>query len=779
MTGFATLVLCCLTNAADKPAGEGKALTDKTLVVWASPSSLEQGGGSAFTMDDLKGGFDGIVFAELKPRAWAPGSDNFSRAPKNKDSLPQETASPGQFVQIAITYKDKTVALYRNGEKQCEYTVEKVCSFSDPVAIVFGVRHIKPDNKNTFVGAIDDARVYDRALTQAEIKALVPNNISAIKPVIWWDFEGGKFSDKTGHFTDLYVTGNTHLKDGKLVLPSDGSSLIAIPTGAMAARFAEFAPTLAAAKATQIAPNTPVEKTSPPEPTIRGHWSKSDPGEVPELVLQTSRSLREKYLEDPSRPGYHFVAVDGYAWPADPNGAFYANGRYHLMYLRWQTWSHISSRDLVHWRHHPDAIENGAWSGGGFVDDDGTAYLTFWKLGGGSEGIGLAKSADPLYEHWEQFKSNPAVKSTAFGITETTNTDGTLTVTGSADPSNIWKKDGKYYLLGGNCPVLDKYGRKPGSPAKFTGDHLYLYESANLENWKYKGEFYDRNPDWTDGSEDDMCPVFLPLPASPDGGKPGGKHLLLFIAHNRGCQYYVGTYDTKNDKFIPENHGRMTWKDTTMFAPEALIDGKGRQIMWAWMHDNPRDEKERGWSGVFCLPRLLWVGADGTLRMRPVPELNVLRGEEQSWKDISLAAGETKRLEKVPGDSCELEINITTTTAKRVGVKVRSSPAGEEETLLYYDAEKKELVFDSTKSGKDGRMVVEAAPFVLAQDEPLQLRVFIDKSVIEVFANDRQAICRRVYPGRNDSLGIILFADGGQAKFSHVNTWEMAPSNPY
>ena len=112
-------------------------------------------------------------------------------------------------------------------------------------------------------------------------------------------------------------------------------------------------------------------------------------------------------------------------------------------------------------------------------------------------------------------------------------------------------------------------------------------------------------------------------------------------------------------------------------------------------------------------------------------------------------------------------------------MKVRSSPAGEEETLLYYDTEKKELVFDSTKSGKDGRMVVEAAPLVLAQNEPLQLRVFIDKSVIEVFANDRQAICRRVYPARKDSLGVVLFAEGGSAKISNVKAWEMMPSNPY
>jgi len=182
LTGCTTLILCSLTAVqADNPAGKGKTLTDKTLVVWASPATLDQGGGSALTMDNLNGGFDGIVFAEIKPKAWAPGSDSFNRAPKTKDTLPLEAALPGQFIQLAITYQDKAVTIYRNGEKTCDYKVERTCSFSDELAIVFGVRHIKPDNKNTFVGAIDDARVYDRALTQAEIKTLVPNKPSAIK----------------------------------------------------------------------------------------------------------------------------------------------------------------------------------------------------------------------------------------------------------------------------------------------------------------------------------------------------------------------------------------------------------------------------------------------------------------------------------------------------------------------------------------------------------------------------------------------------------------------
>jgi beta-fructofuranosidase len=223
----------------------------------------------------------------------------------------------------------------------------------------------------------------------------------------------------------------------------------------------------------------------------------------------------------------------------------------------------------------------------------------------------------------------------------------------------------------------------------------------------------------------------------------------------------------------------MAWIDNTFFAPEALVDEQGRQIMWAWLLDNPGGDKERGWSGVYGLPRSLWLGEDGTLRMQPVKELEDLRCHEQSWSATTLANGETKALEGVVGDSYELGIEIEVGTAERCGVKVRASGDGHEETLLYYDANTNELVFDSTRSGAEGRKVIERAPLELEKGESLKLRVFVDKPVVEVFANDRQAICRRVYPTRSDSLGVVLFANGGQAKFNRVKVWEMTPSNPY
>ena len=183
-----------------------------------------------------------------------------------------------------------------------------------------------------------------------------------------------------------------------------------------------------------------------------------------------------------------------------------------------------------------------------FVDEDGSAYLSYWMLWG-AKGIGLAKSRGPEFDAWTKLAANPVIQSTEWGVTELKDSSGKSSFYGSADPSNIWKKDGRYYMLTGNLLVLNKIGRAPDAAAAEQGDRLYLFSSEDLNHWKYRHVFYERKPEWTDRSEDNMCPSFLPLPASPAGGPPSGKHLLLFISHNKGCQYYIGDY--RDDRFAP------------------------------------------------------------------------------------------------------------------------------------------------------------------------------------------------------------------------------------
>lgn len=523
---------------------------------------------------------------------------------------------------------------------------------------------------------------------------------------------------------------------------------------------------------------------------------------VPGEVIKATHDLRDRLLSDPYRPAFHFCFPEDNGRPGDPNGAFYSGGRYHLMFLYSRTasgfsWGHVSSTDLLHWRFHPDAIlpgdgDEGCFSGGAFVDDSGSAYLSYWMLWG-ARGIGLAKSSDPEFNLWKKSEYNPVIKSTEWGITDMKDATGKDIHVGSADPSNIWKKDGKYYMLTGNLLVLRKYGsRGRGLPANdyengpalppdsvdYQGDHLSLFVSDDLKQWSFLHDFYKSERRWTSKTEDNMCPSFLPLPSGPDGGKSSGKHLLLFISHNRGCQYYVGRY--QNDYFYPENHGRMTWNDNAYFAPEALVDGQGRQIMWSWIFDDRPDSviDYHGWTGMYGLPRSLWLGNDGTLRMRPVKELENLRMNEEMISNIKVNSGIDQKLSGLGKELQELEITIQSGNAVSYGVKVCASDDGREETIIFYDSSDRKLKIDTRKSGLSfGRKIVEEAPLELKNGEPLILRIFIDKSIVEVYANDRQAIARTIYPMLGGH-GIALFSEGDMVVNS-VRAWELSPSNPF
>ena len=69
-----------------------------------------------------------------------------------------------------------------------------------------------------------------------------------------------------------------------------------------------------------------------------------------------------------------------------------------------------------------------------------------------------------------------------------------------------------------------------------------------------------------------MCPSLLRLPDRRSNGRLTDKWMQLFISHNKGAQYYIGSL--QDETFFPEEHGRFSWRDNTLFAPEALIDHK-------------------------------------------------------------------------------------------------------------------------------------------------------------------------------------------------------------
>ncbi len=496
---------------------------------------------------------------------------------------------------------------------------------------------------------------------------------------------------------------------------------------------------------------------------------------------EITRNYREMLLQDPYRPGYHFCIPDGNGLPGDPNGYFYADGLHHLMYLYHHydgtfRWGHASSHDLLHWRHHMDSLtknenDEGCFSGGAFVDDDRTAYLTYWIynrkiLPDSVQGIGLARAVPP-YDHWERLP-HPAVASSRWGILDLP--DGRHI--GCADPSNIWKKDGVYYMQAGNKPVLDSHGRGEDAPAVYRGDWTELFASTDLETWEYRGRFYHRFPGGPDDSEDDMCPSFLALPTSPDGGELSDRYLQLFISHNRGCQYYIGDWD--GGSFTPHLHGRMSWVDDAYFAPEAALDAHGRQIAFAWLRDDlPLQVLSEGWSGVYALPRSLWLRKDETLGISPVKELRSLRGEE-TVHAVGLHCSGRRTYDLPSPESCEIRMELSEVRSPvQLRLMIRE---GGEYVETVYDPAAGTLSVDARSSGTVQRAVRETAPLCPEGDGSLDITVYIDKSVIEVFAGERQAIARRIY---NPLPMLPKMELEGDCLLREVKSWQMMPSMPY
>lgn len=505
---------------------------------------------------------------------------------------------------------------------------------------------------------------------------------------------------------------------------------------------------------------------------------------------------RDRLLRDPYRPGYHFAMPNGYGRVFDPNGAFYVDGRYHLMFLHENvdstkfSWGHISSSDLLHWRHHPDALVpeddddgplhwcgDGYWSGGAYVAEDESVYLTCWKLpkGDGSDdgGILLAKAKAP-FDVWEAMDSYAIQAGKEFGMTPL-QIDGKEMLVCCADPSNIWKDGEFYYMETGNERILNTYGVKEDSPIYYRGDWTDLFRSRDLKNWEYVHRTYvnpHTNPEWPDYTEDHMCPVFFPLFDARENGKETGKYLELFIAHNRGCQYYIGTW--RDERFLPEQHGRMSWNDVAFFAPEALVDDRNRLIMWAWVKGEPKGsanaaQAHMGWAGMYSFPRQLWLEND-VLHMAPVEELDMLQRHYQKI--------EADSLENIPvknGESFRMKAEITVNGSGPKGFRIRAN-ADESEYTDIYVADNR-LVMDTTHSGNDGLMILEEAPFTLEADETLKLDIFVDKCVVEVYANHRQAICRRIYPSNPAEAVRIRALENTQVE--KLELWEMMPSFPY
>ena len=165
------------------------------------------------------------------------------------------------------------------------------------------------------------------------------------------------------------------------------------------------------------------------------------------------------------------------------------------------------------------------------------------------------------------------------------------------------------------------------------------------------------------------------------------------------------------------------------------------------------------------LPRHYWLADDNTLRMAPVPELEGQRFDEQQVAAQEIAANSEQILENVSGTAVEIEAVIEPGEAREVGFSVLRSPDGAEQTRISFFTALQDrranpgwLQIDSSQSSLAGD--VHGRPPETGAAQPggrtrrCILRIFIDRSIIEVFANDRQCLTLRVYPSNGRTAAV-------------------------
>jgi len=483
--------------------------------------------------------------------------------------------------------------------------------------------------------------------------------------------------------------------------------------------------------------------------------------EPQQTILQSRQSL----AEDPFRPLYHFSSPKGKLW--DPGGFCKWKGRYHLFYIGWGGKGHAVSDDLVHWEDLPPIPELGGLTGQMITTED-MALLTVTKA---RVGVQLATSRDPMLQQWEV--------NTVLPLSVLEGYQGPI-------DSCIWEEDGEFFI-GVRKQIWEKgfYHLRGGKP------EMTVFRSRDLKKWAYDGVLI-REDSYTRPGDDFACPNFLPI------GQ--GRQMLLWFIHPRGAMYQIGTYDRQKQeqKFVAEYHGQMQYgsvKLGSLHAPSAFSDSSASCLSIFNVSEN---RQHRGWEGTMTMPRHLSLHKDylaehtskkgfrnffSPLQIKPPAGLESLRFNPVEIGAMNLVANQETLIPEVKGKAMEIEAVIDPRRAREVELCVLRSPDGSEQTKIRFfmqgwqrNKNARALSIDVSEASLSPVVLArppETGLVYLEDNELLHLRVFVDRSIIEVFANERQCLTIRAYPTREDSTGISLIARGSEAKLVSLSAWQM------
>lgn len=445
-------------------------------------------------------------------------------------------------------------------------------------------------------------------------------------------------------------------------------------------------------------------------------------------------------------------------WMNDPNGLIQQGGLTHLFYQANPNgafhgtihWGHAVSRDLVHWEDLPVALsptpggpdQDGCWSGCA-VDDHGTPTLLYTGLE--PQVQCLATSHDGL-RTWQKHPQ-PVIAAPP--------TD--LNILGAArgapefrDPF-VWREGDRWRM------VL-------GSGIKDEGGAVLLYESTDLLEWRYLGVLHSGRFAATGAVWE--CPNFFEL---------DGRHVLLVSEQPEFKYTYAQTGRLEGHRFVPEATSKLDF-GPYFYAALSLLDTQGRRLVWGWLKEGRSEAAQRraGWSGVMSLPRQLSL-SEGALTLSPIPELEALRGEPQGWSDLTLKAQERTPPVRMAGNTFELRLTAELEADTAFELVVLASPSGDERTVLRYDAAAQTYTVDALHASRDPEVQPEKTSVThTLVGNCLTLRVFVDRSVVETFVDERTCVASRVYPADTGSDGVWVMCGRGALKNARLTLWPMA-----
>lgn len=446
-----------------------------------------------------------------------------------------------------------------------------------------------------------------------------------------------------------------------------------------------------------------------------------------ELKMSDSFDMTNK---EKFRPVYHHTPA--YGWMNDPNGMFYKDGVYHL-YFQWNPygsvwanmhWGHSTSTDLMHWNFEGSAIVPDAWgaifSGSCVVDHNNTA-------GFGKDAV-IAFYTSAKASPWGDVQSQSMAYSLDNGKTFV-KYEGNPILTSSEkdfrDPKVFWYAPGKHWVM-----------------MLAVGQHMEIYSSVNLKEWKKESEFGAMQ-----GAHGGVweCPDLVEIPVE---GTREKKWVLICNLNPGGpfggsaAQYFVGSFDGK--KFVNESPTQTKWMDwgkdnyatvTWNNAPDGRCIALGWMSNWQYANNVPT----RQYRSANTLARdlsLYRLGTELYLKSTPSKETKKARGEKVSISSFKVSGKHEVTLFNDGQGAYEIEMVIQNAGASKIGLALLNEKG--EKVDMYYDLNRKQFVMDRSESGivdfSRDFPAVTVAP--VNADKELTLRLFVDCSSVEAFGED-------------------------------------------